>query len=83
LAPATCYTERELLKLSNAELRSILKKLKITGWLQADTSSMARQIVFRTEQRAKFQKLSALYNIKAEPPPVSGGEAQGKLSNEN
>jgi len=22
-------------------------------------------------------------NIKAEPPPVSGGEAQGKLSNEN
>jgi hypothetical protein len=65
LAPATCYTERELLKLSNAELRSILKKLKITGWLQANKFSMARQIVFRTEQRAKFQKLSALYNIRS------------------
>jgi hypothetical protein len=26
---------------------------------------------------------AAMSNIKAEPPPVSGGEAQGKLSNEN
>ena len=62
LSPATFYTERELLKLPNAELRLLLKKLKIMGYLSSPKDSMARQIVLRTEQRAKFQKLSALYN---------------------
>ena len=31
----------------------------------------------------KPKRVTATPNIKAEPPPVSGGEAQGKLSNEN
>ena len=40
---------------------------------------------FRASERARahFDKTGKWPNIKAEPPPVSGGEAQGKLSHEN
>ena len=49
----------------------------------ADSPTRGFNAIHRLIVKLKSKTVAATPNIKAEPPPVSGGEAQGKLSNEN
>ena len=78
LAPATCYAARKNEIIEKPSGRQVAVVLA-SGCSRKQAGMMA---AFAAQQMNHEMRRNQ-HNIKAEPPPVSGGEAQGKLSNEN